>query len=94
MASNAIELDNLRGVEGQRIGVTLFCRRSANLEQMIDLALSAGGMSAALLAALLLPATDVARGAALSFVALAVLALLAALLSLVRSDHCQPDAVD
>jgi hypothetical protein len=41
-----------------------------------------------------LPAPDVARGAAITFLAFGALALLAALLSLVRSDHRQPDAAD
>jgi EmrB/QacA subfamily drug resistance transporter len=39
-----------------------------------------------------LPAADVARGAAISFLALGALGLLAALLSLVRSDHRRPEA--
>ena len=41
-----------------------------------------------------LPAADVGRGAAMSFLAFGALALLAALLSLVRSDHRQRDAAD
>ena len=41
-----------------------------------------------------LPAADVGRGAAISFLAFGALTLLAALLSLVRSDHRQPDSVD